>query len=198
MNITIPSTLTASKLRILLLATLVLVMLAGVGIFYLAYNRLDKTATEAGTQSASARESQNTLQRLQVLRGELEDRREIISTTSQVMANSQNYAYQDRLVSDLTVYANRANLAISNISFSDQASNNEPAAAEGSIAPAPGLRKATVDITLENPVNYQDLLNFLHYIETNLTKLRVSRVNITTGEGDNVTIDTLNLEVYVR
>lgn len=201
MNITVPATLTPSRLRILLLVALVLTAIAGAGVFYLAYNRLSQTATEAGSQAASARESQNTLQRLQMLRGELEERRDTISTTSRVMANSQNYAYQDRLVSDLTVYANRANLSISNISFSGQASGGgggDASAGENSAAPAPGLRKATVDITLQNPVNYQDLLNFLHYVETNLTKLRVSRVTMTKGDADSVTVDSLNLEVYVR
>lgn len=196
-----PASLTPSKLRILLSAALVAVIIAGGVLLYFVYNKLGQTAEETGSQVATAREGQNTLQRLQNLQQELDDRRDEINRASQVMANSQNYAYQDRLVSDLTVYANRANLSISNISFSGQGgSTGGTAAPSGGGAPtaAPGLKSTTVDVTLENPVNYRNLLNFLHYVEQNLTKLKVSKVTMTKSEGSSVTVDVLSLEVYVR
>jgi hypothetical protein len=98
-------------------------------------------------------------------------------------------------------------MEISNISFSSQAGGAAaPAATPGPTpgAEAPtaqqpaGLRKATVDITLKNPVDYKNLLNFLHYIEQNLMKLKISKVTLTKAEGDNVTTDVLNLEVSIR
>lgn len=196
-----PASLTPSKLRILLSVALVAAIIAGGVIFYFAYNKLSQTAEETGSQVASAREGQDTLQRLQNLQQELDDRRDEINRASQVMANSQNYAYQDRLVSDLTVYANRANLSISNISFSGQGNNaggGDATTGEGAAATPSGLRSTTVDVTLDNPVNYRSLLNFLHYIEQNLTKLKVSKVTMTKSEGSSVTVDALNLEVYVR
>lgn len=206
---TVPQSITPKKLRLVLSATIVLIILAGAGIFYLAYTQLSKTAVETGEQVASANQSQDTLQQLQALEKELQSMRDVITMTSHVTADSKNYAYQDRLVHDLTTYASRANLTIRNISFTNQAaagSTSAPVTGEETGSPegmppatsSPSMRSATVDITLESPVNYQDLLNFLHYIEQNLTKMKVSRVVMSQGEGDSVTIDVLNLEVYLR
>lgn len=217
--ITIPQSITASRLRLILSITLALLIVVGGAIFYFAYSQLSKTAAETGQQAASARESESTIERLELLKTELEAKNNVVAMISEVSADSQNYYYQDRLVNDLTTYANRANLTITNISFSNAAAAapSAPVTTEGGTgstatpgqAPAPtdttgtapavsSLRKATVDITLDNPVNYRDLLNFLHYIEQNLTKLKVSNVSMTKSDDDNVSIDVLNLEVYIR
>lgn len=187
-----PAGLTPSRLRIMLLASLILIIVAVGGIFYLAYDQLSSTAAETGVSAAQARESEDTLQRLQLLQQELDEKKDTVSMTSKVIANSQNYAYQDLLVKDLTIYANRAGLKIKNISFSNATAGGDAA------TPSAGLKTATVDITLETPVNYRNLLNFLHYVEQNLTKLKVSRVSMTKNDADGVMIDALNLEVYVR
>ena len=179
--------LTPTRLRVILSFTLVLIILIGAGIFYLAYNKLGESASETGQRAATARESQDTLQRLQALRKELESKRDNIAQASSIIADGQNYAYQDRLVNDLTIYATRANLTVKNISFSSQpassaaAATTDPASELGSPV---GLKKATVDITLGTPIKYQDLLNYLHYIELNLTKLKISRVVMTKSEED--------------
>lgn len=204
MNITAPQGLTPTKLRIILSATLALIILAGAGVFYLAYDKLGESAAETGQHVASARASQDALEQLQKLRKDLESKSAVIDRVSRVTADSENYAYQDRLVNDLTIYANRANLSVKNISFSGQAAGNTgaaPVATEGGATPgaAPvGLKKATVDITLDSPVNYEDLLNFLHYVEQNLTKLKISKVVMTKSQESGVTIDVLNLEVHLR
>ena len=94
---TIPTSLTASRLRILLMATLALILLIGGGLFYLAYSKLNQSATETGDKVAEARESQDTLQRLQTLKEDLETEKDTVFMTSQVVADSQNYAYQVHL-----------------------------------------------------------------------------------------------------
>lgn len=214
MVIAIPQSITASKLRIILSGTLLLAIIAGGVIFYLGYTQLSKIAAETGERVATAKQSENTIQRLEALQAELESKSEAVHRATQVTADSEFYAYQDRLVNDLTTYASRANITITNISFATQANSTGAAGApaptpapatDGAEAPAPapeaggtGLSKATVDITLQNPLNYRDLLNFLHYIEQNLTKLKVSKVVMTKAEGENVTIDALNLEVHLR
>lgn len=216
MKVVAPKGLTASRLRLLLSAAIALIVLGGIGIFYLTYAQLSKIAAETGEKAASAKQSQSTVSRLKALQTDLESKKDLIDLTSLITADSQNYAYQDRLVNDLTIYASRANLKIKTISFTSQTSSTpapaaaaapdttgagEAAATTEAAAPATqsaALNKATVDITLESPVNYRDLLNFLHYIEQNLTKLKVSKVSMTKSDVDNVTIDVLNLEVYIK
>lgn len=198
-------TLTPSRLRIVLAVTLVLILAAGAAGFYFAYGMLNKTADEVSTQVASAKDSETTLQKLQAVEKELNEKRDAIDRASRVTANSQNYTYQDQLVKDLTTYADRAQLTIKNISFS----SGDAAAA----APAPtsgddksgdtanttpkGMKSTTVSITVDSPANYQSLLNFLHYIEQNLTKLKVSKVSLVKND-KGMAIDALSIEVFIR
>lgn len=191
--------LTAAKLRIVLSITIGLILVVSIGIFYVAYGQLGKSAIETGDQVASAKESQNTLQRLQVLKKDLESKQAIIDKTNHIVADSQNYTYQDRIISDITTYASRANLKITNITFAASPGAVGTPPAQGAAVPAAGLKTATISVTVANPVNYKDILNFLHYIEQNLTKLKLSKVSLQkSGEGDGVTTDVLSLEVYVR
>jgi hypothetical protein len=205
-----PRSLTPARLRLILSLTFALTLITGAAIFYFAFTQLSQTAAETGEKVLGAKNSQAMLQRLETLRKEIEAKRDVINKTAQITADSQNYAYQDRLINDLTIYANRANLEISNISFSSGAGGTTapaaapnpattPAVEGGNMAQQPaGARKATVDITLKNPVNYRNLLNFFHYIEENLMKLKISKVTFTKADSDNVTTDILNLEVYIR
>ena len=196
--------LTPSRLRLILFASLGLIALLGAAIFYFSYARLDTAASEAGEMVASAEQSNDTLEQLRNLQNDLEQRQESVDKASQVVADSQNFVYQDLLVNDLTVYAQRAGLAITNISFANQtAATSTPIAPSTSTSvgtpPSAALKTATVDITLSNPVDYESLLTFLSYVEQNLTKLKISKVSLTKSEEvGKVTIDILNLEVHIR
>lgn len=198
-----PNSLTPRKLRLILSAALGLTLILGVGLFYLAYGKLDAVAREAGQQVVESQSSQDLIQKLRRLRSELESKQDAIDRTARIVADSQNYSYQDQLINDLTTYANRAGLEISIITFADSQGSTGTTAAASSSAPAAtptpaGLKTASVAVTLRNPVNYRSLLNFFHYIEQNLTKLKINKVTISKSTGDDVTTDILNLEVYVR
>jgi len=192
------SFLTASRLRIILSVTMGLILFVAIGIFYLAYGMLGKSATETGDQVASARDSQNTLERLQTLKKDLESKQAIIDRTAQITASSQSIAFQTRIISDLTAYAERAHVSISNWSFDAGQPATSGTGAAGTV-PAGGLSTRNLSVTLANPVNYTDYLNFLHYIEQNLTKLKISKVNLQkSSDGNGITTDILNIEVYVK
>lgn len=70
----------------------------------------------------------------------------------------------------------------------------------GAVEPASQLKSTTVNITLDNPVNYRNLLRFIHYIEQNLTKMQISSIALSgaTESNSDVTSDSLTIEVYIR
>ena len=54
-------------------------------------------------------------------------------------------------------------------------------------------------MSLQTPVNYRNFLNFLNYIEQNLTKMQIANVNLSRGEtSSTVNTNALEIEVYVR
>ena len=74
---------------------------------------------------------------------------------------------------------------------------------QNSATPAPAaasqLKSKTVTITFKTPLKYEQLLNFVHLIEQNPTKMQIATLNISRGEKpDEVTTQSFQLEVYVK
>ena len=197
--------LTPSKLRLALSGALVLIIAVSCGIFYFAYQQLDKKAESVGAKVAESNDSQNLLQQLRKTEQDLEKNKELAEKVSMLAANGQDFAYQDQIVNDLTVYAERSGMTINNITFSAaDGSTGTPQPTEAATTPtapiaAPsGLKKTTITVTLKSPADYKGLLNFLHYIEQNLTKLKIANITLTKSGADMVNTDMLSLEVYLR
>lgn len=194
--------LTATQLRFILSISLFVIALIGGGGFFIVNSKLKDYAVEVSHVTADAEASRNNLQNLQKIQKQLADSQAIVQKASSIVAESQSYQYQDQIITDINNYATKAGVAIIDINFSSgQASATPPAgAAPAPVTPAPsGVKSTSVAITLKNPVNYTNLLTFIKSIEQNLTKMQVSRINLSRdAAGNGVSSDILTLQVYVR
>lgn len=199
-------TLTASGFRLILIIAMFVVMSIGTGVFWLTDSYLKDFAVEVNHKNVDATASQSNVQTLQQIQQKLADNKEIVEHTSEIVAESKSYEYQDQIITDLNDYAAKSGISITNMDFS---AASAPAATPGSSGAAPkttqaiptinGVKSVSANITLKNPVNYNNLLKFIKSIEQNLTKMQISRIGLskdaTSGE---VTSDALTIEVYVR
>lgn len=190
----------ATTLRLILIVTLFLVAIIATGIFVLVTDRLRDTATEASHILAQANNSQNDIQILQRIEDELKKNKDVAERASSIVADSQSYQYQDQIIKDLTDYATKSGITITNFDFgttkSTTSSAPSPTPAEPQ-APA-GVKSTSVSITLKNPVSYEGMLRFIHSVEQNLTKMQISKIGLSKETGGRVTSDALTIEVYVR
>jgi hypothetical protein len=193
--------LTATRIQLILSFTLVLVVvLGGIG-FSIINSELDTFAIDVSHKVADANASRDNVQNLQKIERQLTDKQAAIQKVDNIVAESKSYQYQDQIITDLNNYAARAGVAITNISFTDTQTSGNPAAG----APAPststpnGIKSSSATITLNNPIDYLKLLKFIAYIEQNLTKMQISRVNLSKdASGKSITSDALVIEVYVK
>lgn len=205
------STMTATKLRALLCAGLVVTTGLTGGIFYLGQGQLATLATDVSRAIADANASQNNIELLKKTEQELEANRDVFARTGKVVADSKQYNYQNVIVNDLNTYAQRYGLSITNIDFSSGAtggSSATPAAPSTPgagveatpSAPASSVRTVAVNVTLENPVDYDNLLRFVRAIERNLTKMQVANFSVTkSAENPNdVSTNSLSIELHVK
>lgn len=200
---------TATTLRLTLSLSLLLITLLAIGGFYMTNGWLKSFATEVSHASADAQASHTTITTLQQLQERLADNREVIQRASNIVAESQSYQYQDEIIRDINNYASAAGVGITNYNFDTQASPNQGQSGAES-APAPeatptptpaapaGINSTHVSISLQNPVNYDNLLRFFHSIEQNLTKMQVTNISLAKDEGIDVTSEDLVIEVYIR
>lgn len=112
-----------------------------------------------------------------------------------IVADSKTYEYQNQIVEDLSSYASAAGLTILGFNF---ASDSDPTAS--STKKVAGLNTVTANITLKNPVPYNNYLRFLKLIERNLTKMQVTKLDIAADLKSPGTINSpsLGVEVYVK
>lgn len=200
--------LTATKLRIILISTLILIVAVCVTAFTFANNKLKAVALDVSHAVVDADASQNNLVALQTIQRELAQQQNTITRTKGIVADSLSYQYQNQIIASLTDYATRANISITNLSFASTteaatattgAATPVPGTATPSAAPA-GVKAASITVAIASPVNYQNLLSFINLVEQSLTKMQIATINFAPDATDptKVTSDALTLEVYIK
>lgn len=198
MNKDASNKLSAVKFRLVLIASIVILLgLAGVG-FWFFCNQLTSYATEVRSANAAASTSTSDILRLKQLEKQLEEDSVAVTRAKNIVADSKYYQYQDQIIADFTSYAKASKLTISSINFDTGAAAPAAPAPGGTPTPA-GLKSTTATVTLKNPVNYQALLKFVHSLELNLTKMQLTGITLQRDEeSKSVTVNPLTIEVYTR
>lgn len=191
--------LTATSLRVILSVSMFIVAAIGGVAFWIANSKLEEYAVEVSHTSADATASRDNLQNLQKIQQELEEDKEVVQRASSIVADSQSYQYQNQIITDLNDYADKAGIAITNINFASTTTQTTPGTPTPAAPTPSGVKSMPVSITIKNPVDYLNLLKFVNSIEENLTKMQISRINLSKDPTKNsVTSDALTIEVYVR
>ncbi|MBM3210359.1 hypothetical protein FJZ39_03420 [Candidatus Saccharibacteria bacterium] len=219
--------LTASKLRIVLVGLIALILAAMVAGFILLSRETRGYANEVKTVSESAANSATEVARLQNTSRKLTEYDDAVERAQNIAAETTQYMYQDQVVRDLTEYANRSGLSIQGFTFSDAGGSDAaggstpvpaPAATGGiteggAVQPATptatALQTQSVSVQLGQSVQYENFLQFIRYIEQNLTKMQVDGLslggaNSTTdgsggsSDGNSLGGQTLTIKVYMR
>lgn len=200
----------AARLRLILAVVIFLLSALTIAIGFLGVQYLKQQAQEVKQVVYDAENSDRKLQRIQELAAELENNKDAAERAKQVIAESKSYQYQDVIIKDLQAMAKKAGVGITNFNFTAAGSGAKtPSSGTSSgttTAPsaplAGGLRSTTVDITLNNPVDYRSLLKFIHYIEQNLTKMQISKIGLAGANDEHnpgaVSSEALTIEVYIR
>lgn len=199
------SGMTATKMRVVLSACLLLIILAMATGFYFSYLYLKDVSSEVSAIQAEASSSDANIQALMNTEKLLKKHADTVAKAGQIVAESQSYQYQDQVVTDLSEYARRAGVPISSISFQGAGGDGSAAApatpeagTEPAKSPAAG-KTTTVSVQLASDINYPNLLHFVHLIEENLTRMQIAQLSLSRGSSDNtVSAQTLSIEVYLK
>jgi hypothetical protein len=198
-------TISATSLRLALSVSLFAITLIASGLFYFVDRKLQSVAVDVSHTLVDESTSRNNIQTLQQIQRELADDKDVIARANSIVADSQSYQYQDQIVSDLNKYAGKSGITITNIDFSDGAGTGSTSTGKtqtttpGAVVAPTGVKTTSVSVTMENPIGYQNFLQFLRSIEDNLTKMQVQKISLSKGtSGDDVASDILTIQVYVR
>ena len=208
--------LTPSQLRIILVLSLLLAIGLGIGGFILLRGALAAKATEISQIATEVKGLSDNIRKLESAEKTLKANEDVEVKAREMLAESQSYQYQDRIVQDLKAIAGTSGVNIKNVDFmvsQTSASAVVPQApAQGTPEVATptsnlpgGINQTKATITIESPVSYNSLLLFIRALESNSMKMQVSKVSIT-GAGasseaknkDQVTSEAFVIGVYIR
>ena len=194
-------TLTPSIARAILAGALLLMAAAGIGIFIFGQQQLSAVAEETRKSTTDAESSSNELQTLTTLKNRLKEQDKDVERAAKIVSITKNYSYQDQVVQDLVNYANASGVVIKSIDFS---ANNSSAASKSTnaatITKAPtGTKSISATVTLNTPVAYDSLRDFIYRIEKNLFQMQISNLTLSsTKDTGGIVVDALTVTAYVR
>lgn len=188
--------LSAVMLQYIMITIMVMAAIAIGFIFVTANDILTRKSIETDHARIDAELAQEEISRLKQLKTTLEQDKEIINKTAQIVADSQSYNYQDQIIADLTSYAASAQLGILGFDFGVKPGES-PAAGKSATSTQ---RRTLVSIQLENNIPYTSLLTFIKSIEQNVTKMQLTGINFQPKKDDPTRIlgSTIEIEVFLR
>ncbi|MFZ1360604.1 MAG: hypothetical protein WAS27_01045 [Candidatus Saccharimonadales bacterium] len=207
MQKSITSHLTAQKLRLILIGGIVLLIAIATILFIFAKDTITSYAADVKQVTTLAELSSKNLATLSQLKTTLSENTEAVERTKSLVAESKSYGYQDQIIKDINLFAEKSGVEVSGYQFSDNSvSGGAPAAntSSGGVVDTPSatgdLKTTSVSVTLKSPLEYKDIMNFVHMIEQSLTKMQLAGISMATDTSDTgkVTVSSLTLEVYVR
>lgn len=198
--------MTAKRLRIVLFIGLFLVVVLLAGGFMFAQSNLKGYAETISRLNADAQSGDQNIQTLRTLETRLSEEQLAIAGARSVIADNATYA--DQVINDITRIAAESGVTLNGFEFASDTTAAAPSpAAAAPVAGAPltpasptagGVTKKAVTVTLQSPLKYSNLMNFIQKIETNKLKMQFASVAMTKDKGDSVTTQTFSIEVYVR
>ena len=176
--------MTATSTRSFLTVVIVILIIALGGGFYLALQQVKAYSVEVSHAVVDSEASGKQIEQLQALKQALAERESLVNKANQLFATNDNY--QSQAIKDVQKYAQTYGVTITNTSF-------EPAVA--------GVDGHIFVITLQSPVSYSKLMQFLDAIEGNLPKMQVNSVNLgrsTAGNAGDVTTDAIKIGISTK
>ncbi|QCT40988.1 hypothetical protein QTN79_03605 [Candidatus Saccharibacteria bacterium oral taxon 488] len=198
----------AVTMRIVFALSLVLILVGMGGVVYFGYTMLQGTAEEVSKIQTEAKAVDAKVQNLARLEKEMEKYKDSVAKAQQLVAETQQYQYQNQIINDLTAYANKSGVGIAGFTFTSGSagakSNSGSSGTSGTnnssgSNSAVGPKSMKVSVRLNEKTDYMALLRFMHLIEQNLTRMQIASVSMSKTEGTGqVNTQTLEVEVYVR
>lgn len=195
----------ARRFKVTLTVCLVIAVLIAAALVYLATQFTAKFANDVSQKVYEANNAQLKVNTIKSLSNQLDKQSNTVDNVNRIVADASSYSYQDVIISDLNAIAKVAGVNITSFNFGDDSKTATSTANKSPVKKIAGLNYKTVDISLSNPMRYNNLLNFLHYIELNNTKMQIIDLVVSgpdlsskDAQPTDANVSTLTLEVYVR
>lgn len=213
------SSLSASRMRLILIGAVILTFLAQAGLVFLGQSTIDSYGSDVSEAVQLSSANSKTLQDLELVSNTLEKHKDIVEKSSKLtVSNDDVYAYQNQIITEISAYASRAGLTTTGFTFAadvDPAAGGAapaaatPAAGGAATTPAAptGVTPVEVTVTFAPGATYDQLYRLLQLFEQSLLRLEVGTLSLSRPsssaenpetQADGIGLSTLNIKVYKK
>lgn len=199
--------MTAIKLRLILIGALSLIVLAHIGIPLLGQHLLRQNSTSVTQAISHETSSRETLERLEKAEQQLKAQKNTVEKSKNLYADAASHNYQRQVIEQVNAYAAMVGVGVTGYSFSDSSSGGTGDSAAGTPAPgapAPtaatpttptagtsagsptsvtGAKTTTVTVSLQSPIEYATFLKFIKLLQGNVTQFQLQTINFSGSSG---------------
>lgn len=195
--------ITPAIFEVILIFSILFLITLCIAAFLFFQIQLKNIALDVKKANQEATMSRGDLSHIKEISDYLKKETESIERAKNIVVDSQSSQYEDRILNDISTYAQKSGVFLKGVDF--QSTNPSPGG-QGPATPqsAPvavgGLKFSTATINIRSPVEYKNLMQFLYYIENNITKIQITGITITkaSGSSQEVSINPLTIRVYVK
>ena len=209
-------TLNAQSLRIVLAASMAVLVVGGITGFILAQQKLQEFATGIAQLESEAAANNSSVESLQKLQSSISQYDDVKERAGDITVD--NADYPAGVIDTVTRLARESGITFKNVSFVNdtqegaspgdgsttppQESTPPQPATPPPAAPIPatpaGLTKRLIAVVPPTTLDYDQFLTFLEKVESNPMYLQVNKLSIAKESGTQVTIQPFEIEVYVK
>lgn len=180
----------ALKISLALLAVLV-----AVGIYF-ADKQLQSVAGGISRLRAEIEITNQNVDNYELTKTKIDELSYVKELADEILPQTEE---QSIIVAELSEFAKRSNLTTGSIEFTDESSSSAGSSASKTKKAPAGVEVVSVVFSVSEEASYQDVLEFLRYIEGNRRKMQVTRVSLTPGsDGQKIADLTISLNLFVK
>jgi hypothetical protein len=187
--------MTPKKMNTILKVVLGLLILVTIGGLYFANRKLVDIANATSKMRAEIELSQKQLDAYTLTKIKVESLDYANGLAAKVLPDSVE---QSVIVAEVSEFALRANLGVSQIGFPDKASS---ANTNGKKTATPkGVDITPITIQFKEGAKYENILEFLRYVENNQRRMQVVNIDLKPDEKDRSQLSTVTvlMNLYVK
>lgn len=180
----------ATSLRsIMIIALLLTLALVGVG-FYFAQEELTTFSDTVISAMSRSKTGITSAQGLESIEKALSARSVDIAKADMITPTSADY--QSQAIKDLTIYASKTNVTITDYSVVESSVIGvTPLTIEG-------VKTEYIKLTFGEAIDFNDFIKFLQLVETNTPKMQVTGIEISQANDKKIEVAPLIIELYTE
>ena len=183
--------ITAATLKIIMRFIIIIIICISAASFYLVQQSLNSFASKVKTVVSKSVNTTSSSSSTNTIKNQISQYKASSDIASGLTFSTGDF--KDKITQYLNRFASLNNISVTNLNF--QNTTVSPIIISNS---ANSLTTNSLTLTLANPVDFTNLMQFMKSIESSTPKMQITKLNIIRNSNGTINVDPITIEFYTR